>query len=1020
MKKLIAYFFNRPLLTNIIFILTMGMAIFAWKNFVSKEEMPEFASNWVRINISYPGAAAEDVELFVTKPLEDELKGVVGIKEVQSTSSVGSSSFRIVIDDNYPDSDEVVKEIKDATLRVNYPSEVRDLPSIRQFKSSEKAIMDLGFYHKGYRSLDVKGRQELQQAVLNFENQLTALPEISSVTRSHYLKPELQILVSPETNNELELSLTEILNQIRNNHIRVPIGSLQDQGESKITALNEYENVESFNELILRGNYEGNNIKLAEISKIQDGFERSNSIFKINGHEAVFLNIRKSISTDIITAQEKVKNFIDQYKKDKPDSQIGIAMMDDESYAVRNRLSIISSNGLIGFVLIMLVLLVFLNFKTGFWVAMGIPFSMSFTLLIAHLYGYTVNNMTLAGIIIVLGIVVDDAIIIAENIMRKKEEGLSLKDACVEGSYEVWKPITASIITTCVAFVPLLFFEGFFGKLVSYIPLIVILMLLGSLIESLFILPAHLNSKEKLGNEKTETWFHPIERKYERFLKSCIKGKVWVFLSLILFLAASSFVFINEMSYVMFPREESEEVVIKVTTPKGSDRFTTSQLIYPLEEIILKEKENVVAIRSSIAMSRRGGNVRENEASVLVEVYPLDERTEPLSKLISRWEKAAAQIEGLEEVKFLKGRWGNDSGSAVEVQVQENNDENRSLITQRIKTELEKLESIKEVEIDDPLIKNEFLFKINQSQLIKLNVDPMKLTTALRTYVEGSIAYSINKGEEEIDVRVSVPDKTKDNIKDLLMLFIENKNGQLIRLDKMVSIEQVQRPVSIQRDNFKRSTMVYGDLKEKAQMTPLDIADYIEQNIFPPLKRDFPNVIFSFKGEIEDTRESQGEFFNSIILVIILIYFILVVMFDSFVMPLIVLSSVPFGVSAVVWILMAHGMSIYGFFAIIGALGMIGVVVNDSIVMIDKILNDTGDNQKTLIERITSTASTRLRPIIVTTLTTVVGVLPTAYGIAGYDSMLAEMMLVMGWGLLIATLITLLIVPCLMSIVLRD
>jgi multidrug efflux pump subunit AcrB len=1017
MYNLIKFFSTRHLLTNVLFVAMLILSLFIWKS-IGKEEMPEFASNWVRVNTVYPGAPAEDVELFVTKPLEEELKGVVGIEEVISTSSLSTSSIRIVIDDNYPHKEEVVNEIKDAVLRTNLPTEVRDIPNIRQFKSSEKAILDIGFYHKDFKVLTTEGRAQLQEQVLSFENQILALKEISSLTKSHYRKPELQVLVKPELKENFELSLTEILSQIQGNQIRVPVGSMQDKGESKVTALNELEDVDSLNRLILRGNYAGQNILLKDIATVKKGFERSTSIFKINGHEAIFVNVRKSISTDILKAQDSVMTFIRNFRKSQPDSPIGIVLMDDESYAVTNRLNIIGSNGLLGFVLIVVVLLFFLNIKSGLWVAMGIPFSMAFTLTIAHLMDYTVNNMTLAGIIIVLGIVVDDAIIIAENIARKRKEGLDSEQASIVGTYEMFKPILASIVTTCVAFVPLAFFEGFFGKLVAYIPLIVILMLIGSLIESLFILPAHIAGKtpflEKYSQQSNKNWFDRYENIYQRFLRKLLDHRTFVVLFFILLLGTASYLFVSKMKYVMFPREESKEVVVKVKAPKGTVRSETAELIEPIELMAANDTKNVVAVRSSIALSRRGGAVKENEASILIELLPRDERETPLNELLAQWEEKSKSFNPDLEIKFLRGRWGHDSGSAVEIQIQENDDLKREAIANSLKASLEGYSFLKEVEIEDPLIKKEYIFKIQQQNLIRLNVDPNRLTTALRTFVEGSIAFSINKGEEEVDVRLSVPEEVKTDLKVLLNLRVENREGQLVPLSRLVEIIERQRPVNIRRTNYKRSTMIYADLKVGEIITPLEVASQLETSVFPTILKKYPSSILSFKGEIEDSRESQGEFINSIILVIIGIYLILVVMFNSLVKPLLIMSIIPFGLAGVVFILMAHSMSVFGFFAVIGTLGMIGVVVNDAIIMIDR-LDQKIESDENLLDQIAVLCTTRLRPIIVTTLTTVVAILPTAYGVAGYDSMLAEMMLVMGHGLLFGTLITLILVPCISS-----
>lgn len=1015
---MIKYFAERHILSNVIFFGLILLGVFTWFT-IGKEEMPEFESNWVRVNTVYPGAPAEDVELFVTKPIEDELKGVVGLEEIITTSSLGVSSFRIIIDDDYPDKKEVVQEIQDAVLRAKLPAEVRDLPSIRQFKSSEKAILDIGIFHKNITTLDTKARAELQQFVLSFENQLMAIKEVSSIDRSHYLKPELQILIDPEKILHNEISITQIKNQIQANNIRAPIGSLQDKGESKVTALNELESVEGLQKLFLQGNYEGQGIFLKDIATIRDGFERSTSIFKINGREGIFLNIKKSISTDILTAQKAVFDFIENFKRSNVDAPIDIVLMDDESYAVKNRLKIIGSNGLVGFILIIIVLLVFLDAKTGFWVAMGIPFSMAFTLIIAALIGCTVNNMTLAGIIIVLGIVVDDAIIIAENISRHKENGATLAQAAIDGTREVVKPILASIITTCIAFVPLIFFEGFFGKLVKYIPIIVILMLLGSLIESILILPAHISAKNPLLDRfvrmEKKDWFVRLEKFYENLLLKVFKHRRIVILIFFALLGTAGFIFKTNMKYVMFPREESNEVFVKITAPVGTVREDTSKLIEPLEEFLAQDRENVVGVRSSIALSRRGGAVKENEASILIEVKPADERETPLKKLIERWEAKAGEIQGLDKIKFLKGRWGHSSGSAIEVQVQQNDDKSRDEIATIIADELKKIPDLKEVEIEEPIKKKEYLLNLNQTNMLRFKVSPANITTVLRTFVEGSILYSINKGEEEIDVRLTVPEKDKNDLQELLKLRVENQEGQLVFLRNVIDMEEVTKPINIARNNYKRAIMIYANLADEAKKTPLEIAEELESNVFPVISNKYPTSLLTFKGEIEDSRESQGEFKNSIFIVIILIYMVLVVMFNSMFEPLLILSIVPFGLAGVAIILFVHGMSVYGFFAVIGALGMIGVVVNDAIVMIDRLESKLKDNQINQNEIIAEISATRLRPVLLTTFTTVVGVLPTAYGFMGYDSMLAEMMLTMGWGLAFGTVITLILIPTLYS-----
>ena len=279
--------------------------------------MPEFESNWVSVSTNYPGSSSGEVERYITKPIEEELKSIAGLDSVWSNSSLGMSSVSVVIDDGFSNKSEVVQEIQDAVNRVMLPAEVIDKPIIRHFKSSEKAILDIGIYLKGHTELSDEKRRELQNFVLSFESQLTGLKEISSIDKSNYLKPELRIEVDPKKIEEFQISLSEIRNQIRSNNILYPVGSLSNKSESRAILINELEDEQSLKSLVLRGNYSGDGITLKEMAKVKNSFAKNNSIIKINGHEAIFLNVRKNSSVDILTAKDAVLEFIEKFKQDQ-------------------------------------------------------------------------------------------------------------------------------------------------------------------------------------------------------------------------------------------------------------------------------------------------------------------------------------------------------------------------------------------------------------------------------------------------------------------------------------------------------------------------------------------------------------------------------------------------------------------------------------------------------------------------------------------------------------------------------
>ncbi|MFG1486473.1 efflux RND transporter permease subunit [Halobacteriovorax sp. RZ-2] len=1025
MKKFIQYFIDNLLISNVLFFSVFVIAIFAWTK-IPKEEMPDFESPYVRIMTVFPGASAEDVEFFITKPIEEELKDVAGIEEVRSVSSTGSSSITVVMLENYPNPREVYLDIQDAALRADLANEA-ELPTFHQFKSSEKAYIDIGFYLEGKRDLSVEDRERLQQLVRNFETQVKTLPAVSGVDRSGYLDPENHILLSPTKIKENKISIHKVVSSLRESHIRAPIGVLEDTQQSKVTSINELIDESDFKDLLVTGNYEGEGVTLDQIASFRKSFEKTNSIYKINGHEGIMLNLKKSHNVDILEANKATVAFIEKYKKGQLDD-LKIVTLDDESYDVKNRLAIVASNGLLGFALIVLVLFLFLDFKSGIWVSMGIPFTLCFTLICMLIFDYTINNMTLAAIIIVMGIVVDDAIIVAENIGRITEDHKGtlkeLMDKVTTNAASLLMPITSAIATTCVAFLPLLFFGGWFGKFVYVLPFIITMMLVASLLESFTVLPAHVfQRKPKKKHDDELSWFRKYEGIYAKVLTKALNYRALIIVAFIASTALSGYLFKSKLKFVMFPREESKELSLSVYTKKGTSKDEMNEYLKPIEDILLSQTKelSIVGFRSNVGQSRRGGAVNYNRANINIEILPADERKLSANQIIDILKDKMKDLPNIEQVRFFKSRWGSGSGSTIEIQIQENDDKIRAEIADLLAQHQKNNKTLKNVEIERPINTKEYNFKINQNEILRFGLTPSDVTTSLRTFVQGTVLYTLKSTDEEVEVRLTVAKNYKVDIERLKQLRIDNGTGGYVPISRFITIEEVIKPSNIERVDYKRTTMVYSDIEESSGITPLEVADQYENEVFPDILKKYPSSIINFVGEIEETRESTGDFMMAGFLVIALIYMILTIQFKSLSAPLIIMTIIPIGVSGVIYILMAHNMEIFGFFAVIGALGMVGVVVNDSIVLIDKLIKDTKftTDKKELYKQIGQISSTRLRAIILTTLTTVIGVLPTAYGFAGYDSMLSEMMLTMGWGLAISTVITLFLTPAIFSFLSR-
>jgi len=1086
MKKFIEYFSDKHIFTNFIVIAVFVGAVIFW-NKTGKEEMPNITLDFVSVSVSYPGATADEVEYFVTKELEDALTGIDGIEEIESTSSQGSCRLRINLTPNNKNRKNVVDDIKDAVSNVKLPDEIEDDPNVWEFKSTKMPIIDLMMVYDDVDIMNHEQRTILQSYVDTLEDKILRQPFVSEVNISGYLENYIEIQLIPEKLAYYNISISQIISAIKKNNLKQPLGTMDDKNATKIKLDAELNEIDTIKNIIVQSSFEGYNIRLKDLANVVQTFEKPESYLKINGSEAIRINVVKTSDIGIIQAIDRLKIITDEFSKTAlKESPVKLIPMDDESVDIRNRLFLITMNGLVGFIFIIIVLFFFLNAKSALWVAMGIPFTFGFTMILASLLGHTINNITLAAIIIVMGMVVDDAIVVAENVSRLMSEGVKPKEAVIRGTAFVLLPITASIVTTCVAFVPLFFWEGRFGLMVKYIPPIIFLMLGGSLFEAIFILPSHLRYNfprwvrviftlgllpviEKhynINNKKTQSknddnqmpdkvhWFMKVEDFYGEILKKLLKFKWIIFIIAFLIILYSIFIFIFKMKYTMFPREETTQISITGEAPFGTLKEDVEKLIRPVEDIFLPYlNKEVIGFRVGIGQSRWGGRTRENVFNMRIEILPKDKRKKSANQLIEEWQKEIDKIKGFTSLKIIKSRFGHSSGSAIDILVKENDDETRFKIADEIKDYLIRYPAIINSEVESQFNDPEYSIKPDRDLINRLNISTDTIATSLRTVLEGNNVYDISKAGKDLEVIVTVPPKIKSNIDAILNMPIENQANYLVPLNKIVKVTKHISPNTITRLDGKRTIHVYADMKDlksktkqpennnqnnqdeknnwknknendkkpekidklklSEKMTILEIAKHLEENLFPEIYKKYPTAQLEFYGEIKESRESTYDFLIAFLLAAVLIYVILALTLNSLTKPIIIILSIPFGLAGIIITLQLHGMLIFGFFSIIGALGLTGVVVNDSIVLLVKLEDEYSkrikNNKPNII--VADITKTRLRAVLLTTLTTVAGLLPTAYGVCGYDSMLAEMMLTLAWGLIFGTIVTLILVP---------
>ncbi|MCG8570252.1 MAG: efflux RND transporter permease subunit, partial [Spirochaetes bacterium] len=842
MKKVIEFFSKNHILTNFIMLAVFIGAAIYW-NQTSKEAMPNITFDFVQVTASYSGATSEEVEYFITRELESACEGLEGIANITSTTRQGSVSIRLELDPDYPDRQQLISDIEDTVEGVNLPDDV-DTPQIREFKSSRMSIIRYYFYIDSTPLINKAQRKLLQNTADNLETRLMRLSPVSEISVSGYLNNYIEIQLLPEKLLEYNLSLMDAVNFISSINLKQPLGNLSDQGNTKVRLDAQVYTLEQIKNTVIKSNFEGKSFRIQDIAKVVEVFAEPDSISKINGYEAISMTVTKTTSAGIIEAVDEVEQAVEYYANTSlKDTGIKIVRMSDRSQEVRNRLSLISMNGLTGFILILFLLFIFLNAKSALWVAMGIPFTFGITMIVASLMGYSINNITLAGVIIVMGMIVDDAIVVAENISRLKTQGMPIGEAAVKGTSMVLLPITASITTTCVAFIPLLFFEGRYGMMLVYIPPIVIIMLLASLFESVFILPSHLRhqmprwirnifslgtlpliekhyakkraKRTAQGKSPDTNWFFSVEAVFGSILRQLLRFKLLIILIFIAAFTSAVYYFWNNMKFAMFPQEESIEMRITGKTPKGTTKYQTELAVRQIEEVINEYLENeVIAYRTSIAMSRWGNTASENAFSIHLELVTMQERDKTTSEISQEMQSKIDQLKGFDLVRVGQTRFGQSSGSPIEIQIKENNNETRQQIAQDVLSYLQSMPSLINAEIEEEIYDNEYQLTIDKNLISQLGISAANISSTLKSVLEGENIFDISTQDSDQEVYISVPDPDKDSIEKLLALPVENSSGYLVPLNKVINYTLSKSASSIKRIEGKRTLNVYADLNE--------------------------------------------------------------------------------------------------------------------------------------------------------------------------------------------------------------
>jgi len=1001
MKKIIAYFLNNSLLVNLISVLVVVIGLVSVFT-LNKETFPAIDFDVILVRTSYPGSSSEDVEKLVTISLERNLKSVTGIRNLNAVSAEGSSIIYLEVEAD-ADIDEVLEDVKTAVdSTTDLPSEA-EVPVITSLNNRRRGIINVAVFGKNY--------DDIRFAAKKLRDKLERVKAVSSVSLEGYNPDQINIKVNPSELNSNELTLEEVSNVVRGRNFNLSAGAIElPGGDVSVRTVAEFETVEDLQQLPIRSNDSGKAVFLGDIATIEKHPDPKAILLRSQGERSILLNIKMKEQGDIIATVDEIKSKTEKFFSDSRFENLRFNFVDDLSYYVKRRLNILSSNGILGIVLVFGCLLLFLNFSTSVITSLGAPIAFLTAFAVMKYMGVSLNLISMFGLILVLGMLVDDSIIVAEQFYQKIEAGMKPKDAAYEAAIETIKPVTATILTTVIAFGSIFFMGGIMGKFLALVPTIVIICLAASWLECFFILPAHLKDfcSYKPNRVKKAFWFDRIKASYSNLIsKSLNYPKSVVASFIIIFIASLGLA--KSMKFELFPGDDVRIVFLQIKGPVGSPIRQTDDSLLKLEHLALAlPKNEIKQIKAQVGtlIGEHGNKLGSHYGSLVLYLTPPTERDRTTDEIITQLTTEAERIVPQYEVTVRKIQGGPPKGKPVEINITGNSIDELKVVSKRIQKALKDINGVTSTEIDFEEGKSQLAIEVNSLEARRLGLTSLDVARELRRAFARDAITEIRESDEDIDIKLMLDDDSRSKRETLNMLYVKNRMGQRIPLSKLVKIEEKPGAFVIRRKNRKRIFSVSGTL-DKAITTPVKIAKTLEARV-DEFTSGFPEIDIEFGGENKDTQESMVRLATSGAISMISIFFVLILMFASFGQPLVIMSAIPLGMIGVIISFKVFGLAL-GFMALMGVVALIGVVVNDSIVLVN-FINIKANELEDLKEAIVTACESRLRPVILTTVTTVAGLLPVAHAPNG-DPFLKPMALSFAYGLLFATFVTLVFVP---------
>ncbi len=1029
-KGALAFMARNSVAANLVMLIFIIGGILMAIN-VKQEVFPEFELDIISVAVPYPGASPAEVEQGILLAIEEEVRGLEGVKEVRSTANEGAGTVMIELLSD-ANGNKALQDVKNAVDQIRSFPQDAERPTV-SLVSNRRQVVSLMLYGEMPDSI-------LRDLAEQIRDELLHLEGITSVDLVGVRPREIHIEVPQKKLRELNLTLPQIAQLISNTALELPAGGVKTEGGEILLRTQERRDYGSeFRDIPIVSRPDGSTIKLGDLAMIRDGFRETDQQTYFYGQNAVRISVFRMGDQKPLEITAQVREKVDELRKRLPET-VGVSVWEDRSEIYADRIDLLMRNAFLGLTLVLFILGLFLDIRLAFWVTMGILISVLGSFLFMPMAGASINMISLFAFIVTLGIIVDDAVVVGENVFEYRQKGMSNLQAAIEGTREIAVPVSFSILTNIVAFMPMFFVEGVMGKFFWQIPIVVISVFVISWIESLFVLPAHLGHQKKKTFRGVFGFLIRQQQKFTHFLDWFIQS---VYTPLVrtalrfryLTIAAGIAVLIMTLGYIIGghieftfrPKIDTDVVICDAVLPFGAPVDETKEI----QEYLLQCAKQVLDKYGGDKITRglfaqvgstgqgmggpsgnRGGAGGSHLANVQVFMVPSDERPISAAQFAKEWGDLVGELPSLESLTF-NYNVGPSSGAAIDFELSHPNIGVLQEAAAQLADAMHAYASTRD--INDGFERGKLQFDLKLKPAARsLGITTSVMARQIRSAFYGERAIRQQRGRDEIWVMVRLPEEERISLYDIGNLLIRTPGGGEIPLREAAEITIGRSYTKIERRDGQRVVNVTADVPPGAG-NPNQIVQDMEENVLPAILDQYPRLTYSLEGEQRDQQESLQSLGFGYVFALIVIYALLAIPFKSYIQPVIVMAAIPFGMVGAVGghLLMGYDFSIISMFGIVA---LTGVVVNDSLVLIDA-ANRYRLNTKDPFEAIVGAGKRRFRPILLTSLTTFFGLAPMIFETSVQARFLIPMAISLGYGILFVTVIALILVPALYMIV---